>query len=35
MYDSDMAVYVGERGKSESAIERNIALMKRWAREGK
>ena len=38
MYDSDMAVYVGERvnkGKGESVTEKNIALMKRWAAEGK
>jgi arylsulfatase A-like enzyme len=38
MYDSDMAVYLGERtnkGKNESATEKNIALMKRWAAEGK
>jgi arylsulfatase A-like enzyme len=38
MYDSDMAVYVGERtkkGKGESVTEKNIAIMKRWAREGK
>jgi arylsulfatase A-like enzyme len=38
MYDSDMAVYVGGRankGKGETVTERNIALMKQWAREGK
>jgi len=38
MYDSDMAVYVGERGKKgkgESVTEKNIALMKQWAKEGK
>jgi arylsulfatase A-like enzyme len=38
MYDSDMAVYVGERtnkGKGETATEKNIAIMKAWAREGK
>ncbi|HUR57245.1 MAG TPA: sulfatase [Opitutaceae bacterium] len=38
MYDSDMAVYVGERtnkGKGETVTERNIALMKQWAKEGK
>jgi hypothetical protein len=38
MYDSDMAVYVGGRSgkeKSESATEKNIALMKKWAAEGK
>jgi arylsulfatase A-like enzyme len=31
-YDSDMRVY---RGKGNPAIERNIALMKQWAAEGK
>lgn len=38
MYDSDMAVYLSGRankGKNESATEKNIALMKRWAAEGK
>jgi hypothetical protein len=38
MYDSDMAVYVGGRTgreKGESDTERNIALMKKWAAEGK
>lgn len=38
MYDSDMAVYVGGRankGKGETATEKNIALMKQWAKEGK
>jgi arylsulfatase A-like enzyme len=36
MYDSDMAVYVGGRaGKGESVTEKNIALMKKWAAEGK
>ena len=38
MYDSDMDVYVGGRankGKGETATEKNIALMKQWAREGK
>jgi hypothetical protein len=38
MYDSDMAVYLGGRankGKGESVTERNIALMKQWAKEGK
>jgi arylsulfatase A-like enzyme len=37
MYDSDMAVYVvgGRRGREPSETERNIDLMKRWAREGK
>ncbi len=38
MYDSDMAVYVGGRNgkaKGETETEKNIALMKRWAREGK
>lgn len=32
MYDSDMAVYIG-RGNPE--VEQNIALMKKWAAEGK
>jgi arylsulfatase A-like enzyme len=32
MYDSDMAVYIG-RGNPE--VEKNIALMKKWAAEGK
>ena len=31
-YDSDMAVYVG---KGNAEVEKNIALMKRWAKEGK
>ena len=38
MYDSDMYVYVGGRnkkGKGESVTERNIAVMKQWAKEGK
>lgn len=38
MYDSDMAVYLGGRankGKGETVTEKNIALMKQWAREGK
>lgn len=32
MYDSDMKVYLG---KGNPAVEKNIALMKRWAAEGK
>jgi arylsulfatase A-like enzyme len=32
MYDSDMAVYIG---KGNPAVEKNIALMKQWAAEGK
>jgi len=32
MYDSDMAEYLK---KPDSAIEANIAQMKRWAAEGK
>lgn len=32
MYDSDLAVYLG---RGHPVIERNIALMKRWAAEGK
>lgn len=38
MYDSDMAVYVGDRankGKGETVTEKNIAQMKQWAAEGK
>lgn len=38
MYDSDMEVYTGGRankGKGKTATEKNIALMKEWAREGK
>jgi arylsulfatase A-like enzyme len=37
MYDSDMAVYVGDRNTKgrESITAKNIALMKQWAREGK
>jgi arylsulfatase A-like enzyme len=37
MYDSDMAVYLGGRRRMNepSETERNIELMKRWAREGK
>lgn len=31
-YDSDMKVYVG---RGNTTVEQNIALMKRWAREGK
>jgi arylsulfatase A-like enzyme len=33
MYDSDMRVYLGQRPDPE--LERNIKLMKQWAREGK
>ena len=39
MYDSDMAVYLGGRrrapGDAPSETERNIALMKQWASEGR
>ena len=40
MYDSDMKVYVGEGGRKgkeagESVTEKNIALMKAWAKQGK
>jgi arylsulfatase A-like enzyme len=38
MYDSDMDVYVGGRANKrpgESVTEKNIAVMKRWAAEGK
>jgi len=31
-YDSDMAVYVG---KGNAQVEKNIARMKQWAKEGK
>jgi arylsulfatase A-like enzyme len=37
MYDSDMEVYVGGRankGKGETATEKNIRLMKAWAKQG-
>ncbi|MCY2996188.1 MAG: sulfatase-like hydrolase/transferase [Planctomycetota bacterium] len=33
LYDSDMAAYLGSKGDAE--IEKNIKLMKQWAREGK
>jgi len=33
LYDSDMAAYLGKKGNAE--VEKNIDLMKRWAREGK
>jgi len=32
-YDSDMAVYLGRKANPE--VQKNIALMKQWAREGK
>ncbi len=36
MYDSDMAVYLSEKkGARTDELERNIALMKKWAAEGK
>ncbi len=39
MYDSDMAVYLGEMGGKPNAqpevLRKNIELMKKWAREGK
>jgi arylsulfatase A-like enzyme len=37
MYDSDMAIYIGSRGRrgTPTETERNIELMKRWAAEGK
>ena len=37
MYDSDMAVYLGTAGKTgrNEQLEKNIALMKQWAAEGK
>jgi hypothetical protein len=36
MYDSDMAVYLAERGDGKDEVtRRNIALMKEWSKEGK
>ncbi len=39
MYDSDMAVYLGGRRRQDDTrrreLERNIELMKRWARQGR
>lgn len=36
MYDSDMAVYLGEsRGSAAEELRRNIELMKKWAAEGR
>lgn len=36
MYDSDMAVYVGNKvGPQNEVLRKNIELMKKWAREGK
>ena len=38
MFDSDMAVYLNEgagKERENDAIEQNIALMKKWAAEGK
>jgi arylsulfatase A-like enzyme len=35
MYDSDMAVYLKSGKKADSALPKNIELMKRWAKEGK
>lgn len=36
MYDSDMAVYLGNRaGKGDAVLKKNIELMKKWAAEGK
>lgn len=36
MYDSDMAVYLGEKNNAQDTVLRkNIALMKQWAAEGK
>jgi hypothetical protein len=36
MYDSDMAIYLaGQKGKGGDVLRTNIALMKKWAREGK
>jgi arylsulfatase A-like enzyme len=36
MYDSDMAVYMGKKeGAQFEVLKKNIALMKKWAKEGK
>lgn len=37
MYDSEMAVYLGGQPGSarQEVLKKNIALMKRWAQEGK
>jgi hypothetical protein len=36
MYDSDMAVYIGEVANSKNdVLLKNIEQMKRWAAEGK
>jgi arylsulfatase A-like enzyme len=36
MYDSDMAVYLGSKpAKGDDVLRKNIALMKKWAAEGK
>lgn len=35
MYDSDMAVYLGESRREGSPIHENVKLMKKWAAEGK
>jgi arylsulfatase A-like enzyme len=35
MYDSDMAVYLQGKGVQADVLKKNIALMKKWAAEGK
>jgi arylsulfatase A-like enzyme len=35
MYDSDMAVYLGEGARPNEGLQRNIQLNKQWASEGK
>jgi arylsulfatase A-like enzyme len=35
MYDSDMAVYLRGTGEQQATLRHNIALMKKWAAEGK
>jgi arylsulfatase A-like enzyme len=35
MYDSDMEVYLRETGGQQAVLRHNIALMKKWAAEGK
>jgi hypothetical protein len=35
MYDSDMKVYLQATGDQQAVLRNNIALMKKWAAEGK
>ena len=36
MFDSEMAAYLGgNAAKQDAVLKKNIALMKRWAKEGK